>query len=144
VVDLSPPAANGANAKQATATGVQAVQSKVGFKLVAPDTLVGLPRKHVSLVQLDGSAAALVTYGQGLGGIVVLQSRSQAQPATQPQGHHDGGSGLTLPQISINGVSGQELDTALGTIVRFERGGVAYTVAGSVPPTAAEAAARGL
>jgi hypothetical protein len=111
---------------------------------VAPDTLVGLPRKHVSLVQLDGSAAALVTYGQGLGGIVVLQSRSQAQPATQPQGHHDGGSGLTLPQISINGVSGQELDTALGTIVRFERGGVAYTVAGSVPPTAAEAAARGL
>jgi hypothetical protein len=144
VVDLSPPAANGANAKQPTATGVQGVQSKVGFRVVAPDALVGLPRKQVRLVELDGSPAALVTYGQGLGGIAVLQSRSQAQPPTQSQGHHDGGGGLSLPQISINGVSGQELDTALGTVVRFERGGVAYTVAGSVPPTAAEAAARGL
>ena len=84
-----------------------------------------------------------MTYGQGLGGIAVLQSAAQAQPQT-PKAPRDGGSGLSLPKISINGVSGQELDTALGTVVRFERGGVAYTVAGSVPPTAAEAAARGL
>ena len=34
--------------------------------------------------------------------------------------------------------------TALGTVVRFERGGVTYTVLGSVPAAAAEAAARGL
>jgi hypothetical protein len=51
---------------------------------------------------------------------------------------------LSLPKISINGTSGQELDTALGTVVRFDRGGVGFVVAGSVPPTAAEAAARGL
>ena len=48
---------------------------------------------------------------------------------------------MSLPKISINGVSGQELDTALGTVVRFDRAGVGYVVAGSVPPTAAEAAA---
>jgi hypothetical protein len=144
VVDLSPPAANNATAKQPSVTGVQAVQSKVGFNVAAPGALVGLPRKEVRLVEIDGNPAALVTYGQGLGGIAVLQSRSQGQPTIQSQGHHDGGSGLSLPQISINGVSGQELDTALGTVVRFERSGVAYTVAGSVPPTAAEAAARGL
>jgi hypothetical protein len=126
VTDLSPPAAS-------------AGAVKVGFPVVAPDTLVGLPRKEVRLVDLDGTPGALVTYGQGLGGIAVLESRSQAQPG----GRHEGG-GLSLPQISINGLSGQELDTALGTVVRFERGGVAYTVAGSVPPTAAEAAARGL
>ena len=52
--------------------------------------------------------------------------------------------GSSLPKISINGATGQELDTALGTVLRFERGGVAYTVLGSVPPTAAEAAARAL
>jgi outer membrane lipoprotein-sorting protein len=144
VVDLSPPSANGAAGQQADVTGLAAVQAKVGFTIVAPDKLVGLPRKDVKLVNLDGTPGALVTYGQGLGGIAVLESAGKAQPQTPPQGGKDGGGGLSLPKISINGVSGQELDTALGTIVRFERGGVAYTVAGSVPPTAAEAAARGL
>jgi hypothetical protein len=46
--------------------------------------------------------------------------------------------------VSIDGTSGQELATALGTLVRFERGGVQYTIVGSVPPAAAEAAARAL
>jgi hypothetical protein len=144
VVDLSPSGSGGGADQHAEVTGLNAVQAKVGFPIVAPDTLVGLPRKDVKLVELDGTAGALVTYGQGLGGIAVLESPSQAQPKTQPQGRHEGGSGLSLPKISINGASGEELDTALGTVVRFERGGVAYTVAGSVPPTAAEAAARGL
>ena len=54
--------------------------------------------------------------------------------------HH----GLNLPTVSINGATGQELDTALGTMVRFTRGGVAYTVIGSVPAAAADAAARAL
>ena len=125
-------------------TGLQAVQAKVGFTIVAPDALVGLPRKEVRLVELDGTPGALVTYGQGLGGIAVLESPAKAQPQTQQQGGRDGGGGLSLPKISINGASGQELDTALGTVVRFDRAGVAYIVAGSVPPTAAEAAARGL
>ncbi len=38
--------------------------------------------------------------------------------------------GLNLPTVSINGATGQELDTALGTVLRFTRGGVAYTVLG--------------
>ncbi len=45
---------------------------------------------------------------------------------------------------SINGAQGEELDTALGTVLRFSRGGVDYIVIGSVPPAAAEAAARAL
>ncbi len=52
--------------------------------------------------------------------------------------------GLSLPTVSINGHSGQELATALGTVVRVSSGPVGYTVLGSVPPTAAEAAARQL
>jgi hypothetical protein len=142
VVDLSPGGSGGPD-QQAPVTGLKAVQAKVPFMITAPDALVGLPRRDIRLVDLDGTPGALVTYGQGLGGIAVLESPAKAQPQS-PKAPRDGGSGLSLPKISINGVSGQELDTALGTVVRFERGGVAYTVAGSVPPTAAEAAARGL
>jgi len=144
IIDLSPSAVGGATGQHAEVTGLKAVQAKVGFTIVAPDALVGLPRKDVKLVDLDGTPGALVTYGQGLGGIAVLESPSSSQPQAPTPGHHDGRGGLSLPKISINGISGQELDTALGTVVRFERGGIAYTVAGSVPPTAAEAAARGL
>jgi negative regulator of sigma E activity len=46
--------------------------------------------------------------------------------------------------VSIGGVKGQELDTALGTVISFSRSGVDYTVLGSVPPATARAAARGL
>lgn len=146
IVDMSPPA--GANDKsgsgqkdQQPVTGLPEVQAKVPFKIVAPDELVGLKRQEVKLVDLHGNPGALVTYGEGLGGIAVLQSK--AEPAqSQSQGGDHGG--LTLPKISINGVSGEELDTALGTVLRFERDGVSYVVAGSVPPAAAEAAARGL
>ena len=52
--------------------------------------------------------------------------------------------GLRLPQINIDGVTGTELATALGTVLTFDRGGVSYIVIGSVPPAAAENAARGL
>ncbi len=41
-------------------------------------------------------------------------------------------------------MTGEELDTALGSALRFSRGGVDYAVLGSVPPAAVEAAARGL
>ncbi len=46
--------------------------------------------------------------------------------------------------MNIDGATGTELATPLGTLLTFESGGVAYTVAGSVPPVAAENAARGL
>jgi hypothetical protein len=142
VVDLSPPAASGGTSRheQAPVTGVAAVQAKVPFTVVAPDRLVGLGRQEVRLVDIGGSPGALVTYGRGLGGIAVLQT---AAPADKGGGAGKPG-GLSLPKISINGASGEEVDTALGTALRFERGGVAYTILGSVPPAAAEAAARAL
>jgi outer membrane lipoprotein-sorting protein len=124
-------------------TGPKAVAQQLPFALSAPDTLVGLPRHEVRLISSGQDKAALVTYGQGLGGIAVLE-----QPAPKPGDPSAGGAGgdhqLSLPKISIGGASGQELATALGTAVRFERGGVQYTVIGSVPPSAAEAAARAL
>jgi hypothetical protein len=86
-----------------------------------------------------------VTYGQDLGGMVVIQQPAEPAAQSQPGDKRgDRGGGLTLPKVSINGATGEELDTALATMIRFERGGVAYTVLGSVPPAAAQAAARGL
>jgi outer membrane lipoprotein-sorting protein len=126
-------------------TGVGPVSKAVPFKLSAPATLVGLPRHQVRLVDWKGEKAAVVTYGQDLGGVVVIEQPAEPAATTAPgdkRGRDRGG--LQLPKVSINGATGEELDTALATMIRFERGGVAYTVLGSVPPAAAQAAARGL
>ena len=126
-------------------TGPAAVQAKLPFTLAAPDTLVGLPRQSVELLDWGGSPAALVTYGQGLGGIAVVEQTASTQTSSQPQSQSGGnGPGLTLPTVSINGHSGQELATALGTVIRVSSGGVEYTLLGSVPPSAAEPAAKAL
>jgi hypothetical protein len=120
--------------------GIDAVKKSLDFPLTAPDTLAGLPRSQVRGIEVNGKSAGLVTYGKGLGGIAVIESGSE--PA---QGGESGEEGrLSLPKVSINGAQGEELDTALGTVLRFSRGGVDYLVAGSVPPAAAEAAARAL
>jgi outer membrane lipoprotein-sorting protein len=130
--------------------GLSAVQGAVPFKLSAPAKLAGLPRQDVKLLDWNGHPAALVTYGQNLGGIAVIERRPDAQDAKHPQPQQqrkrgDGeGQGVRLPSLSINGATGTELATALGTVVQFDRGGVSYLVIGSVPPQAAEAAARGL
>ena len=155
VVRISTPA--GANAKALKArgkakhgakaaseiTGVAAVRAHLPFALAAPRKLDGLPRQSAQLLDWGGSPAALVTYGQGLGGIAVIQQTASGQSSA---GSQSGGnqSGLNLPTVSINGHSAQELPTALGTVLHFSTGGVEYTVLGSVPPQAAEMAARQL
>jgi outer membrane lipoprotein-sorting protein len=132
-------------------TGPAAVQAHLPFTLSAPATLakVGLQRQSVQLLDWGGSPAALVTYGQGLGGIAVIEQSAKGQspsPSSSGSSSENGGqgSGLSLPTVSINGASGTELDTALGTVITFSSGGVDYTVLGSVPPTAADAAATAL
>ena len=140
-------AGKGAKKRHADVTGVRAVASKVSFPLVAPRSLDGLPRQSVSLLDVGGSHGALVTYGQNLGGIAVIEQPATANSSRQlnlSSGSGDHAHGLALPTVTINGATGQELDTTLGTVVRFTRGGVTYTVSGSVPPYAADAAARGL
>ena len=120
------------------------VQAKLPFTLAAPGTLVGLNRQSVSALNWSGSPAALVTYGQGLGGIAVIEQTASPQSSSQSSG---GGSGLSLPTVTINpgkNISGQELSTPLGTVLTFSTGGVDYTVLGSVPAVAANAAAKAL
>ena len=121
----------------APVTGLAAVQAAAPFAVVAPDTLVGLPRRDVRLVGPADGRSALVVYGQGLGAIVVVERKQEAAGT--------GGGMLTaLSSISLDGVTAHELATQLGTVLGWNRAGVTYVLAGSIPSSAAEAAARAL
>jgi outer membrane lipoprotein-sorting protein len=128
---------------RAEVTGATAVARRLQFKLVAPGELGGMRQSTVRLLDWGGSPAALVTFGQGLGGIAVIEQTADSARST-PRAGDAAHRGLTLPTVSINGASGQELKTALGTMIHFTQGGVTYTVLGSVPAAVAEAAARAL
>jgi outer membrane lipoprotein-sorting protein len=127
-------------------TGAANVAKHLSFRLAAPGHLDGLPQQSVSLLDWSGSPAALVSYGQNLGGIAVIEQKAEPPHSKPPAAANngDGRQGLSLPSVTINGTTAQELDTAIGTVIRFTRGGVTYTVLGSVPPAAAVAAARAL
>jgi outer membrane lipoprotein-sorting protein len=87
----------------------------------------------------QGAAKPTVTtHGHGLSSIAVLESK------TKPGSKSSSGALEGLPKVSINGTSASELRTALGTILTFERSGVRYVLAGSVPAASIEALARGL
>jgi hypothetical protein len=138
VVNVPLPAKGSSTTRTKTApvTGLSAVQAQVGFTISAPATVDNLPQREVRLVDWKGEKAALVTYGQGLGGIAVLERPAGASSATSPLGQ--------LPTVTVAGVSGHELATPLGTVVAFTKHGVSYTVVGSVLPLAAETAAGDL
>ena len=135
IVEVNPALGVDAHGQPTTVHGLANVQKQVPFTISAPDKLAGLPRREVSLIRSDNSNGALVTYGKGLGQILVFQHKAAAD---------SGKSELRLPTVNIDGATGTELATSLGTMVTFDRDGVSYIVAGSVPPLAAENAARGL
>ncbi len=146
VVKVSAPASSTAAAgKKSKHTkpvrGVAAVAHAVPFRLAAPAKLVGLPRQDTTLLDWAGHPAALVTYGQGLGGLAIIEQKADSASSSKPG---SGPGGLTLPSVSINGATGTELSTALGTVLRYTSGGVSYTVLGSVQPFVAEQAAKAL
>jgi outer membrane lipoprotein-sorting protein len=103
----------------------------LSFRVVAPKSLAGLKRTAVRRV----GRGALVVYGEGLGAITVLQRAG---------GHGPGAQLKALPGMLIDGVEVHELATPLATVLTWERNGVSYVLAGSVTPSVAESAARGL
>ena len=136
VVDLSSAATPRTGADKGNAvTGLAAVQAAVDFPVVAPDTLVGLPRKDVRTINGNN---ALVIYGQGLGAIIVVERKADAT------GSQHSGPMSALPAVSLDGLTGHELATQLGTALEWQRNGVSFVLAGSLPPAAAESAARSL
>ena len=143
VTQISPPAhQDGGGGEAQPVTGLQAVQQQASIPLSAPDTLANLPLNEVRLIQSGKDAGALVTYGQGLGGIAVIEQPADgSHGSSQAAGDHGQ---LSLPQVSVNGAQGQQLETALGTVIRFERNGVSYTVLASAPSATVLTAARAL
>lgn len=141
-----PAQGSGDHAKGRDVQGLDAVKAKLPFALVAPDQIAGLPRKQVRLVSGGDSPKAVVIYGQGLGAIAVLESQSTGSDAAPaPKSGDHGGSGMgQLPTVAINGATGHELPTALGTLLTWQRDGVSYTLVGSLPSDAARAAATDL
>ena len=141
VFNVSPPAGaksqtlgqNGSAGKR-PAAGLARVKRQAGFPVAAPDSLAG---RHRTSVESHGKNSAVVTYGEGLNGIAVIQ-KSGPTSSEGPLGR------TQLPSVSINGTSGQELSTPLGTVIRFRRGNVTYVVLGSLPHAVVESAARGL
>ena len=143
-VAISPPAGAkvvdlgslGSQSSQGSATppvtGLDAVQAAADFPVVAPDSLVGLPRQDVRLV---GGHTAIALYGQGLGGIVLVERKAD------PSGNQ-GGALAGLPTVSLDGLTAHELATQLGTVLAWQSGGTSFVLAGSQPAAAAEAAAR--
>jgi len=125
-------------------SGLQAVQAALPFTLDAPASLAGMPREEVQGVEVDGHAAALIGYGQGLGGIAVVES--QAKSGEAGPGGEGGSSELLadLPKVPLPGASASELPTPLGTLLSFKRDGIDHLLAGSVTPATLQAAARGL
>jgi outer membrane lipoprotein-sorting protein len=114
-------------------TGLAAVQAAAPFTVVAPDTLVGLPRKDVRLV---GGDTVIALYGQGLGGIALVERKVDSSTT--------GSNGVlsNLTTVSLDGLTAHELATQLGTVLEWQSGGTSYVLAGSLPASAAETAAR--
>jgi outer membrane lipoprotein-sorting protein len=140
IVDLSSQAqgahGNGGHDTSAPAvTGRDAVAKAAPFTVVAPDKLVGLPQQDIRLV---GGKTAVAVYGQGLGAIVLVER------AKDTTGGNGGSPLAQLPAVTLDGVTAHELATQLGTVLTWDRSGVTYVLAGSLPPAAAEAAARTL
>jgi hypothetical protein len=137
VVDLSSSGHESSGSGASAVTGLAAVQAAAPFPVVAPDTLVGLPRRDVRLVGPADSRVAIAVYGQGLGAIVVAERKTDT---TAKSGNPLG----SLPEVSLDGITAHELSTQLGTVVTWDAHGVTYVLAGSVPAAAAESAARAL
>jgi outer membrane lipoprotein-sorting protein len=137
VVDVAPqeaPGAQGSHSKPIE--GLDAVRAAAGFTVTSPDAIDGLARQSVRLVDWNGTKVAVGIYGVGLGSIIVAES---------PASSKDPLAGLDqLPSISVNGATGRELATALGTAITFSHDGVRTLVVGSVPTVSAEQAAREL
>jgi outer membrane lipoprotein-sorting protein len=135
---------DGAGSAPKRATGLSAVQAAVPFTLDAPPTLAGMARGEAQSVESNGRSAALIAYGQGLGGIAVIESQAKTGA-----GHgSSGGPAQSLPaglgQVKLTGATATELPTALGTLLQLDRAGVSYLLVGSVTPATIEAAAKGL
>lgn len=133
VVDLGAPSDKPDASSTKRVTGLDAVKAGAGFGVVAPDALAGRARTQAVLA----GRRVLLVYGKGPGAIVVVERKADATQGS-------GGMLDALPKVSLNGVTGHEVSTQLGTAITWQRGGVAFVLLGSVPSATAESATNDL
>jgi hypothetical protein len=105
----------------------------------APASLAGLQRTSARTFTSAKGGGLLALYGHGLGAVVVIEhAAGKARPGDASE------SSSMLPPVQINGVRGSVLQTTLGTVVTFSRGGTQYVVLGARPASTILAAARAL
>jgi outer membrane lipoprotein-sorting protein len=104
-----------------TAVGQAVASRAAGFTVAAPRTLAGLPQRQVRAIGVGSHRAVLVTYGRGLGTVFVLEQRKTGKDTPLS----------ALPTVTVNGIRAHELDTTLGSVIQWSRGGITYTIAGS-------------
>ena len=124
-VDATPPAgregrpsstrrpASTRRASRRTCTGVDAVQKQLDFPLAAPDTLAGLPRKDV---EPRDASATRTARSSPTARASARSSCSSARPSRREPRSAAAATGSRLPQVNIDGATGSELATALGTV----------------------------
>ena len=141
VVDVDPPAGHDAQGRAGRGRAAStAVPRGCDFPLAAPDELAGLPRQERAPGRRRRRAGApSAPTARASAGSSCSQRKATATPQSERRRARS-----QLPQINIDGATGNELATALGTLVTFERDGVAYIVPARSRRSAAENAARGL
>lgn len=133
IVELTPPSSSSpSGSNDQPITGVDAVRAAVPFSLAVPATVGDRPLTSARVV----GKGALLTYGDGLGALVVHESAGGDSNVSGSLG--------SLPKVSLGTVSAHELATPLGTVLAFDSGGVSFVVGGSMTSTDAEAAAKAL
>ena len=131
VVDLGTAATSPYSGSTSTPiTGLAAVEAAADFSVVAPDSVAG---RSLTQARLVGDRVVLV-YGDNPGAIVVIEHKSDS---TQTSGMLS-----ALPKVDVNGATGHELSTELGTAITWENNGVGFVLVGSVPAATAESAAQ--
>jgi outer membrane lipoprotein-sorting protein len=131
VVDLGTPSAGRDASRPKPVTGLDAVEAGAGFGVVAPDSVAGRKRTQALLL----GDRVLLVYGDGPGSIVVVERKADAAQSA-------GGMIGALPKVDVNGATGRELSTQLGTAIAWQHDGVGFVLVGSVPAATAESAAR--
>ncbi|HET6847857.1 MAG TPA: hypothetical protein VFH74_03295 [Gaiellales bacterium] len=123
------------HAQRSTHSSAAAVTS------AAPASLAGMPRTAArELSSAKAGNGLLAVYGHGLGAVVVIE-----HAMTGGRSHAGAPSSSSmLPSVRINGARGNILQTTLGTIVTFDRGGKQFVVLGARPVSTILAAARAL
>jgi outer membrane lipoprotein-sorting protein len=99
--------------------------------------------RRLTGVYLKGVDGVLLTYGSGWGTVILAQGPQNAGASATRSGM--AGGDLALPRVDLGGGGeATELATPVGAGLRWDADGVSYALAGSVPASELERAAREL